>query len=169
MILKTLVVVTLGVLGCSFASAQTGTFNFWNDAGTTEYCNYLVITYNSGGIAAGYDDLMACGSPNNAPIVGFDATLPGYGKGIIFGDGIYDAEADTFTGLQWTFWVSDKSSKRAKNGHFTGKYGWIGVAGSYTGIYFGDNYGYMTIGPREEGEVAGHGTTAGKVPAKLRK
>jgi hypothetical protein len=165
--LKTLAAITLVLLGCSFASAQT--FNFWNTAGTSEYCNYLVITYNYGGVVAGYDDVVACGFPNNAPVVGYDGTLPGYGKGIIVGDGIYDAEEDGYTGLQWTIWVSDKSSKRAKTGHFTGKYGWLGVAGSYTGAYFGDNYGYMTIGAPEKGEVADHGTTAGKPPAKLRK
>lgn len=167
--LKSLAIITLVVLGCGFASAQTGTFSFWNVAGTYEYCNSLVITYNSGGVVAGYDDLMACGFDYNSPVVGFDGTLPGYGKGIIVGDAIYDASANAYTGLQWTLWVSDKPSKRTKTGHFTGKYGWIGVAGSYTGIYFGDNYGYMTIGAPEKGAVAGHGTAAGKLPNKLRK
>lgn len=167
--LKTLAIITLVVWACSLASAQTGTFNFWNNAGTSEYCNYIVIDYNQGGVVAGYEDLVSCGFDYNAPVVGYDGTLPGYGKGIIIGDGIYDAEYGSFTGLQWTEWLSGTSSKRTKSGHFTGKYGWLGVAGSYTGTYFGDNYGYMTIGSHDNGEVASHTTSAGKLPQKLRK
>lgn len=172
--LKTLAVITLVVLGCSFASAQTGTFSFWNAAGTAEYCDYFVITTNSGGVVAGYDDTTnVCGFEFNSAIVGFDATtpndgLPGYGKGVVVGDDIYDASCACFSGLQWTVWVSDKCSKK-KNGHFTGRYGWVGVAGSYSGVYLGDSYGYLACGAPDKGEVAGHGTIAGKLPNKLRK
>jgi len=170
--LKSLAVITLVVLGCSFAWAQSGTFSFWNTAGTLEYCNYIVITYHSGGVVAGYDDLMACGFPYNSPIIGFDATipsgLPAHGKGVVYGDAIYDAEAGDFTGLQWTVWQLLKPSKK-KHGVFTGPFGWVGVAGSYTGFFFGDNFGYLGAGYPEKGEVAGHGTTAGKAREKLRK
>ena len=66
--LKTLAVITLVVLGSSFASAQVGTFYFWDTVGDNPSCDYLVITYNSGGIVAGYDDLMECGGNGlNAP------------------------------------------------------------------------------------------------------
>ncbi len=171
--LKTLAVITLLVLGCGFASAQIGTFSFWNTAGTLEYCNYFVITYNSGGVVAGYDDLTACGYAFNSPVIGFVATtpalgLPAHGKGVVLGDAVYDAEADAYTGEQWTVWQSAKVSKK-KHGFFSGPYGWVGVAGSYTGTYFGDNYGYLGAGYPEKGEVAGHGSTAGKPREKLRK
>jgi hypothetical protein len=167
--LKTLAVITLVVLGCSFASAQS----FWNAAGTYEYCNFFVAIYNSGGVAAGYDDLTTvCGYGYNSPIVGFVATTandgqPAHGKGVVVGDAIYDAEDGAFSGDQWAVWLSDKTSKKTKTGHFTGPYGWVGVAGSYTGTYFGDNYGYTSAGFPEEG--TGHGTYAGQPPEKPRK
>jgi hypothetical protein len=154
------------VLGCSFASAQS----FWNSAGTFAYCNYFVTTTNNGGVGAGYDELTAvCGYRYNSAIVGFDATTanlgqPAFGKGVIVGDAIFDAEADAYTGFQWTAWVSDKVSKQ-KHGHFSGPYGWIGVAASFGGTYFGDNYGYLSA----SGAAAGHGTYAGNPPEKLRK
>jgi len=101
-------------LGCSFASAQS----FWNSAGTFAYCNYFVTTTNNGGVGAGYDELTAvCGYRYNSAIVGFDATTanlgqPAFGKGVIVGDAIFDAEADAYTGFQWTAWVSDKVSNK---------------------------------------------------------
>jgi hypothetical protein len=116
--LKTLAVITLVVLGCSFASAQgPGTFTFWDAAGTQPTCGFIVITYNSGGVVAGYDDETGCGIALNAPIVGFVATtpalgLPAHGKGAVVGDGIYDASADAYTGLQWTLWLSAKVARR---------------------------------------------------------
>jgi hypothetical protein len=172
--LKTLAVITLVVLGYSLASAQTGTFYFWDSSGDLNYCDYLVITYNTGGIVAGYDDVTECGGNGlNAPIVGFVAKTGkdgqyAWGKGIVVGDAIYDASTDAYTGLQWTLWVSDKVSK-LRNGHFTGPYGWMGVAGTNSGFYFGDNYGYLADFTGAPDEAAGHGTTAGNLPNKLRK
>jgi hypothetical protein len=172
--LNILAVITLVVLGCSFASAQTGTFSFFTATGYGPFCNYIVITYNSGGVVAGYDDLTTvCELEYNSPIVGFVATTgndgqPAYGKGIVVGDGIFDAEYDAYIGDQWTLWLSGKASKM-KHGVFTGPYAWMGVAGTYTGVYFGDNYGYLVAGPPDKDEVAGHGTTAGDLPNKLRK
>ena len=65
--LKTLAVVTLVVLGCSFASAQIGTFSFYSAAGTSVHCNFAVITSNSGGVVAGYDNLTTyCELPINS-------------------------------------------------------------------------------------------------------
>lgn len=168
-ILLVLAVIALGTL----ASAQT--FSFWSSAGTLEYCNFNVITYNSGGVVAGYDDVTtACFFAFNSPIVGFDATVPNagpsaYGKGIIVGDAIYDASADAFTGEQWTVFQSlTPSKKNKKTGIFQGKYGWEGVAGTLYGSYFGDNYGYIGAGyPSAKG--AANGTTAGKAKSALRK
>jgi hypothetical protein len=166
--LKTLAVITLLVLGCGLASAQIGTFSFWNAAGTLEYCNFNIISFNGGGVVAGTDNISTfCEYTFNSAIIGFVATtpalgLPAHGKGAVLGDGIYDAFSNAFTGTQWTMWQSAKVSKKnKKTGAFTGPYGWVGVAGSYTGFYFGDNYGYLSAGFPEKG--SGHGTTAGKL------
>jgi hypothetical protein len=172
---KSLLVLTLVVLGCSFALAQApGSYAFWSAAGTEEYCNYNVIVGNSGGVVNGYDNTTAlCGYEFNSPIVGFSATtpsdgLPVHGKGAVVGDGIYDDGADGYTGDQWTVFQSSKVSKM-KKGFFTGAWCWIGVAGAYTGTYFGDNYGYCTAGAPVKGPaIAGH-TTSGSGHGLLRK
>ncbi len=172
--MKSLLVATLFVLCCSFALAQApGTYSFWNSAGTLEYCNFNVITLNSGGVAAGYDNTTTgCFFSYNSPIVGMDATtplgsLPAHGKGIVVGDGIYDDSCFCYTGLQWTVWQSAKTSKR-KNGFFSGKWGWVGVAGSYTGFYFGNNFGYLGAGyPQHQGNAGSRITTAGKMTSRL--
>ncbi len=172
--MKSLLVATLFVLCCSFAVAQApGTYSFWDSAGTLEYCNFNVITTNSGGVVAGLDNTTSgCFFAYNSPIVGFSATtpassLPAHGKGAVVGDGIYDASCFCYTGLQWTVWQSAKTSKR-KNGFFSGKWGWVGVAGSYSGFYFGDNFGYLGAGyPGAHANLAGHPTTAGKGTSRL--
>jgi hypothetical protein len=173
---KSLLVITLLVFGCSMAFAQApGTYSFWDSAGTLEYCNFNVITTNSGGVVAGYDNTTTgCFFAYNSPIVGFSATtpnlgLPSHGKGAVVGDGIYDDSCFCYTGLQWTVWQSAKPSKRsAKTGYFSGKWGWVGVAGAYTGFYFGDNYGYLGSGyPSAHGNLASHGTTAGKGQSRI--
>jgi len=167
--MKSLLVVTLLVLGCSFASAQT--FSFWNSAGTLEYCNFNVITTNSGGVVGGYDNTTTgCFFTYNSPLIGFTATtpassLPAHGKGAVMGDGLYDDSCFCYTGLQWTVWQSAKVSKK-KHGFFSGPWGWVGVAGTYTGFYFGDNFGYLGAG-YPAGNVASHGTTAGKGTSRL--
>jgi hypothetical protein len=172
--LRALEVITLVVLGCSFASAQT--FSLWTAGGSYEFCNFHVITCNSDGVVAGYDDTTTlCGFEYNAPIVGFDATVandgePAYGKGVVVSDAIFDASTDAYTGLQWTvFQTLTPASGTHGPDALKGSSGWMGVAGSYSGNYFGDNYGFLTAGPPEEGKVAGHGTIAGKLPEKLRK
>jgi hypothetical protein len=172
--LKSLMVITLVVLGCSFAAAQApGTYSFWDAAGTLEYCNYNVITTNSGGVVAGYDAFTNCGGAYNSAVVGYSATtpadgLPAHGKGAVVGDSIYDASCECFSGEQWTVWQSAKTSK-LKKGVFSGAYGWIGVAGSYTGTYFGDNYGYLGAGYPQREAVAGHGSSAGTSRNLIRK
>jgi hypothetical protein len=169
---KSLVVLAVLVFATMAASAQT--FSFWSASGEEQYCNYNVVDYNSGGVAAGYDDTTSvCGFANNSPIVGFDASVPNdgpaaHGKGIVVGDAIYDASAEAFTGLQWTVFTAAKYSKE-KNGRFSGAYGWMGVAGTLGGSYFGDNYGYTSSSAPVKGpQVAGH-TTAGKGHSVVRK
>jgi len=184
--LKTLAIITLVVLGSSFASAQTGTFYIW-DSTDIQYCNFYVITYNSG-VVAGVDNLTTyCQFPVDATVVGFDTTLPNdglptHGKGMIFGDNIYDAECYCYSGDQWTVWLSGKYSKEHGKGDFYGPYGWLGVAG-VSGFYFGDNYGWVSswydsrrrggldAGPSvvPKSKVAGDSTTAGTPPEELRK
>jgi hypothetical protein len=161
------ILVVLAVLAfASLALAQApGTYSFWNASGTLEYCNFNVITMNSGGVVAGYDNLTTgCFALYNSPVVGFVATtpslgLPAHGKGAVVGDGIYDAFSQVYTGEQWTVWQSQKVSKK-KHGFFSGPWGWLGVAGTYTGFYFGDNFGY--VGAGYPSPKASHMTTTGK-------
>jgi hypothetical protein len=166
------ILVVLAVLAfASLASAQT--FSFWNAAGSFEYCNFAVLNYPTSGVVAGYDNLVTgCFYSVNSPIVGFIATtplssLPAHGKGQVYGDGLYDAASLTYTGLQWTVWQSAKVSKK-RHGFFTGPWGWLGVAGTYTGYYFGDNYGYLGAGYPGP-KAASHGTTAGAPKNLLKK
>lgn len=157
-----LVVLVFGAL----ASAQS--FGFYNSGGSLLYCNYEVFVSNSGGVVGGYDNTTAaCGYSLNSPAVGFDTTLPNdgppaHGKGVIYGDAIYDDGCLCYSGDQWTVFSALKASKQNKFGHFIGPYGWVGVAGTYTGFYFGDNYGFLTTTLPGHNE-ANHGTSAGKM------
>jgi hypothetical protein len=166
-------VLALLALGCSFAAAQApGTYSFWDAAGTLEYCNYNVITTNTLGVVAGLDRFTNCGGSYDSAIVGFVASTPSlgqpaHGKGAVVGDGIYDASCICYSGLQWTVWQSAKTSK-IKHGFFTGAYGWVGVAGAYTGTYFGDNYGYLGAG-YPAGKSASHRSTAGKMTSPIKR
>jgi hypothetical protein len=164
-ILLVLAVLALGTL----ASAQT--FSFWNSAGTLEYCNFAVLNTPGAGIIAGYDNLVTgCGYPYNSPVVGFYGTtplssLPVNGKGVVYGDGLYDAASVAFTGDQWTVFQKLVANKRNRAGKFLGKWSWVGVAGTYTGFYFGNNYGYLGAGYPSH-EAATHGMSAGKSSVK---
>ena len=172
---KSLLVITLVVLGCSFALAQApGTYSFWDSAGTLEYCNFNVITTNSGGVVAGYDNTTTgCFYSYNSPIVGFSATtpadgLPAHGKGAVVGD------ASMTMALSGTLAISGPCSsprRSAKRNMVSSPARTAGLAllASYTGTYFGDNYGYLGAGYPEKGAVAGHGTTAGTGHGLLRK
>ncbi|MGB0044218.1 MAG: hypothetical protein WBP91_13680, partial [Terriglobales bacterium] len=142
--LKSLLVITLFVVACSFASAQS--FGFAS-VGSGEYCNYEVLTNAGGNNWGGIDDLSVCGVSFNATIAGFGAKLTstdsnGYtvsGSGVIYGDSIYSVyDGDPYA--QWTVWTSLTASK-VKNGYFHGKLGWVGVA-AFSGYYAGNNQGY---------------------------
>lgn len=174
--LKSLAVIALLVLGCSFASAQSYSFGFASTGGGQD-CNYEQFNNLSAlgkDVWQGYDNLSACGSSINSTIVGFSqsipysAGLPVEGAGVMYADDIYDAFAEGYTGAQWLLFTKTKCDKKFPNG----KYGWVGFA-SVSGIIFGDNYGYLTCNlPTDDDEsVRARGTTVGKIalPARVAK
>lgn len=169
--LKSLVLVTLFVAACSFASAQSYSFGFLSAGGGLEYCNYEQINNNEGfaGLWQGEDNLSVCqaggiSANSAAPIIGFTDTLTAadeigiVGKGVVYGDGLYDALAGGYTGDQWTVYTQLKAAKKITS---KTKYSWIGVAGTSAG-YFGDNYGFLTTTLPDASKGASAGTTAGK-------
>ena len=153
---KMLLVAGLVVLFGSLASAQTGSWFFYSFTGTEIYCNWEVFLSNSGGVVAGYDNLTTyCGNFANSPAIGFDASVPAgpeaHGKGAVYGDGIYDAFYDEYSGLQWTVFTKFTANKLNHYGRPVGAYGWEGVAGTLYGGYLGNNYGFLGSGaPRAE-------------------
>jgi hypothetical protein len=165
--LKSLLVITLLVIGCSFASAQT--FGFLSAGGIGEYCNYEQLTNEGSDIYAGVDNLSPCGAEINATVSGFGvsvpktlaAGLPVTGKGVVYGDNIYDAFDIAYTGEQWSVFTALHASRAI------GHYGWIGVA-SFSGFFAGDNYGYLS-NTIPAASSKGNGTTIGKIPASKRK
>jgi hypothetical protein len=109
--LKSLLVITLLVIGCSFASAQAGTFGFGTAGGDYLYCNYIQLSNYSGAVWQGTDNLSAC-----AGFVGFNATVAGVtGKlakasnpfvgatinGVTYADNLYDAYGGFYDYAQW--------------------------------------------------------------------
>ncbi len=167
--LKSLAVITLLVLGCSFASAQT--FGF-ESIGHGLYCNYEVLNQGALGgsdVWQGEDVISTCGAPVNATIDGVSGGLSAAGnpvgfqvtRGVTYADNIYDAFASEYTGAQWD--VVTALSCKSKH------YGWIGFA-SVSGFIFGDNYGYLSCTiPGKNGAVAAKGLSTGsaaQVPAR---
>ncbi len=142
--LKSLAVITLLVLGCSFASAQT--FGFASVGGGL-YCNYEQFTSISGGALGGFDNVSACGSSVNATLSGFNAGLPLLGQptggaGVVYGDSIYAAlSGDPFA--QWTVFSKLHCNKQNRFGQYLGGYGWVGAA-AFSGFYVGGNHGYLS-------------------------
>jgi hypothetical protein len=171
--LKSLVVITLLVIGCSFASAQT--FGFGTAGGYYLYCNYEQISNVAGGIWQVTDNLSACGHSFNATGVGITGGLsaglnPITGtaiKGVTYGDNLYDAYSYGLTGAQWDVTSALKCAK-VKNGRNTGKYGWVGLAAA-SGFFFGDNYGYVTCAIPGKGKMASKGASMGNAKAPHRK
>ncbi len=170
--LKSLAVIALLALACSFASAQT--FGFASTTGYL-YCNYEQIA-SSGGFITGTDNLSLCGFANNATIIGGTGKVPLLGQDFsvtvdaILADNILDVEAGTVTYMQACWFQALKCTKPNKNGKYHGKYGWITFA-IYDGYIYGDNYGYLscTIPEKGDGDALMRGTTAGKLLEKLRK
>jgi hypothetical protein len=162
--MKSALVATLLVLGCSLASAQT--FGFASVGGDL-YCEYEVlqqlVPYD---VWQGADNLSGCGVDHNATIVGISARLSAAEnparfsvKGVAYADNIYDAFSESYTGIQ-IFRITDLKCS-------TKKYGWVLFA-SISGEVFGDNYGYLSCNiPGKNGVVATRGLSAGgKIPAR---
>lgn len=150
--LQSLLVITLLVLGCSFASAQT--FGFASVGGGL-YCNYEQLASGGSGAWGGLDNVSACGGSLNANISGFNANLPNMGQptggeGVIYGDSIY-ASFSGNNNAQWTVFTRLKCNKQNKYGQYTGNYGWTGVA-AFSGIFVGGNHGFLSCShPGKEG------------------
>jgi hypothetical protein len=142
--LKSLVVITLFVVACSFASAQT--FGFASVGGGL-YCNFEQLSNAGSGAWGGLDNLSACGASVNSTISGFSAFLPVVGQptgghGVIYGDSIYAVyNGDPFA--QWTVFTRLKCNKQDVYGHYLGSYGWVGVA-AFSGTFAGGNHGYLS-------------------------
>lgn len=143
-IMKSLVVITLLVLGCSFASAQT--FGFASVGGGL-YCNFEQLSNAGAGAWGGVDNLSACGSSVNSTIAGFNATIPNLGQptggqGVVYGDSIYAAySGNPFA--QWTVFTKLKCNSQNRFGQYLGSYGWNGVA-AFSGFFAGGNHGYLS-------------------------
>ncbi len=161
--IKSVLVIALLGLGCSFISAQT--FGFASVGGSF-YCDYEVlqqlVPYD---VWQGSDVLSACNLPVNGTIVGVSAKLSAAEnparfsvKGVAYADNIYDAVSESYTGIQILRITDLKCS--------TKKYGWVLFA-SISGEIFGDNYGYLSCNiPDKNGVVATRGvSTGGKIPA----
>ncbi len=158
---KSLLVITLLVVACGFASAQT--FGFAS-TGSGLYCNYEQLSAAGAGAWGGFDNFSACGASVNGTISGFNATLAndgqqGHGAGVIYGDTIYATLCgDPYA--QWTVWTALKANKQNKFGIYTGKISWVGAA-SFSGVYVGGNYGYLSATiPGRNGAAATKGSTA---------
>lgn len=142
--LKSLLVITLFVVACSFASAQT--FGFASTGGFL-YCNYEQLSFGFNGEWGGIDNLSPCGSSVNATISGFTSSLSNQGEltggpGVIYGDSVYAAyNGDPFA--QWTVFTKLKCNKQNRFGAYTGGYSWVGVA-AFSGFFAGDNHGYLS-------------------------
>ena len=92
--LKSLLVITLFVVACSFASAQT--FGFASTGGGL-YCNYEQLTNAGTGFYGGLDNLSACGLSVNGTLSGFLGSVkneggPGIWAGVTYGDSVFAAE-----------------------------------------------------------------------------
>jgi hypothetical protein len=134
---KGLTLITLLVLGCSAAFAQTYTFGF----GDT--CDSETFTV-SGPFAAGTHVLTPCGKPVNGVLVGFKTNLPVdagpvTGAVVIFADNTFDAEYEAYTGCQ--FDLVTKTKAAAKHNP---KYGWVFYYSCSGGQDYVGNYGYLT-------------------------
>lgn len=150
--LKSLAVITLVILGCSAAFAQTSySFGFLSVSGINEYCNYESFTVGPAArgnfYLQGYDVLDTCPySPvPGASINGFAITVPATafspvsGRGYVYSDQLYDAYAGTWTEEQWT--VLTKTAVNHINKF--GNWNWAGYVGFF-GYEFLGNYGFLS-------------------------
>jgi hypothetical protein len=144
--LKSLVVITLLVLGCSAAFGQVS-LGFLSNTGGLQYCDYEVLTGPpTGEFAAGvHNAVTVCGFPNNGVMAGFKATipvssgLPVTGPIYQLADNTFDSQSGAYTGCQLE-WITKTKAMAKKNP----KFGWE-FLDTCDGVheYLG-NYGYLT-------------------------
>jgi hypothetical protein len=171
---KSLAVISVLVLGYSFAAAQTYSFGFADMDGNL-YCDYEQITV-SGGIVTGVDNLSGCGYTVNATLIGGAGTDPVLEQqsslkvNAILADNIADAEAGAFTDSQVVLFQALKCNKQDKTGKYHGKPGWALVVSS-EGVIAGVNSGFLScnIPAKGDGDALMRGTSFGKLREKLRK
>ena len=170
--LKSLAVITLLVLCCSSAFAQTYAFGFLNYTGGVQYCNYE--TFQTGGAGnfylTGLDVLDACASSANqfATIEGTAIRVTsenlestGLQPGItgprryIYADAIMDAYAGSYTGEQWiTITATSVNSKNE-----AGRWNWDSFLG-FSGNEFLGGFGFLTDKLPDKSSEAGKAAKA---------
>jgi hypothetical protein len=145
--LKSLLLVTLLVVGCSAAFGQSLGFEAYD--GVTQFCDYEVLSV-SAPFAAGVHNLTTvCGFPYDGSMVGFKGSIPAStgqpltGGMYALADNTFDAEYAYFTGLQinWVTKLVPSTKGQIKNG----KFGWAFYynAGGPGSSYLG-NFGFLT-------------------------
>ncbi len=146
--LKSLVVITLFVLGCGAAFGQgSATLGFTSPADLFLDCDYEQIEWGGSNnlYAQGTDNLTACsGSANpDATMVcvkasnGVGGSLQITAPVYACADNIFDASSGTYTGDQWLLATEIKPSRLLHH------YGWVGYVG-FSGVEFLANYGYLS-------------------------
>lgn len=170
--LKSLAIITLLVLGCSAAFAQSGSFSlgFLSYTGGIQYCDYEVISYNVPYAAGTHDLKTVCGFPLDGVMVGlktiipFPTGAPVTGGVFALADNTFDAQYLGVSGCQIDWVTKTVASKvHLNNPH----YGWsfyftCGGGGAYLG-----NWGFLTttLGARNQnGPVK---SSAGKTIEKV--
>jgi hypothetical protein len=147
--LKSLAVITLLVLGCSAAFAQSGSFalGFLSYDKSVQYCDFEEVLYTIPFVAGIHNLTTGCGGEVDGAMTGLRGntipvgTQPVSGSVFNLADNTFDATYLAFTGCQIE-WVT----KKAASSH---QFGWefdftCGGGGDYLG-----NYGYLTtqLGP----------------------
>jgi len=162
--LKSLVVITLFVLGCSAAFAQgSATLGYADYTDSFLYCNYEIIAWGGSAnfYAAGIDNLQnACFLNNNATMEGVKVSVssaagaPVAGLAYGFADNLIDAIYGGYTAEQWYTLTLTKPSRVLH------KYGWVSYLGFYGYEFFG-NYGYLSASiPGAKGAKPNSGKTS---------
>ena len=168
---KILFFLTLGLLACTFASAQS--FGFASASGAL-YCNYIVVGSDQEGVGiVGVDNLSACGDSLNSTIAGFVATVPNrgqaaHGAGVVYGDSIYAVTSGDSQAM-WAVFNKLKCNKVNKSGHYTGPLGWYGIA-AFSGFAAGTNEGYVSCTiPGKNGAASTKGPSTGAMRSRAKK
>lgn len=143
--LKSLVVITLLVLGCSAAFGQTYSFGFLSYDPIIQFCDYEVINVTAPFAGGTHNLTTVCGGPIDGVQVGFAATIPPSASAPVTGpvlelaDNTFDAQGEYFSGCQIN-WVTKTKSNIKQLFH----YGWSFYFSCSPGNDYLGNYGYLT-------------------------